>query len=84
MCATLLGNETAKLYFPSTVGSYWVYEDQDGNEFTRHAIEGEEISGEMYSGFSYDPELENWVDFNRHTVPYLYIIVDFRITWTFL
>lgn len=69
---TLQGNETAKLYFPSTVGSFWVYTDQDGNEFTRHAIEGEEIDGVYYDAFSYDPELEDWVDFNRHTVPYLY------------
>lgn len=74
--ATLRGNETAKLYFPSTVGSYWIYTDQDGNEFTRHAIEGEEIDGVFYNAFSYDPELEDWVDFNRHTVPYLYNVND--------
>ncbi|MYF98966.1 hypothetical protein F4212_07495 [Candidatus Poribacteria bacterium] len=69
---TLQGNETAQLYFPSTVGSFWVYTDQDGNEFVRHAIEGEEIDGVFYNAFSYNPELEDWVDFNRHTVPYLY------------
>lgn len=72
LCTTLRGNETLQLYFPSNVGSFWVYSDQDGNEFTRHAIEGEEISGVYYNAFSYDPELEDWVDFNRHTVPYLY------------
>ena len=30
-------------YFPNTLGSYWVYEDQDGNELTRRVIEDKEI-----------------------------------------
>ncbi len=76
LCTALRGNETLQLYFPSTVGSFWVYADQDGNEFVRHAIEGEEIDGTVYNAFSYNPELEDWVDFNRHTVPYLYNVND--------
>ena len=74
--ATLRGNETAKLYFPSTLDSYWVYVDQDGNELTRQVVEGEEISGVIYNGFSYDPELEDWLDFDRHFFPYLYHVGD--------
>lgn len=73
---TLRGNETAKLYFPSTLGSYWIYEDQNGNELTRQVVEGEEISGVTYSGFSYDPELEDWIEFDRHFVPYLFHVGD--------
>ncbi len=76
LSATLRGNETAKLYFPSTLGSYWVYEDQNGNELTRQVVDGEEISGVTYKGFSYDPELEDWIDFDRHFVPYLYHVGD--------
>lgn len=76
LSATLSGNETAKLYFPSTLGSFWVYEDQHGNELTRQVVEGEEISGETYNGFSYDPELEDWVDFDRHFMPYLFHVGD--------
>lgn len=76
LSATLSSNETAKLYFPSTLGSFWVYEDQNGNELTRQVVEGEEISGETYNGFSYDPELEDWVDFDRHFAPYLFHVGD--------
>lgn len=76
LSATLRSNETAKLYFPSTLGSYWVYEDQNGNELTREVVEGEEISGVTYNGFSYDPELEDWIDFDRHFAPYLYHVGD--------
>lgn len=34
LSVTLSGNETAKLYFPSTLGSFWVYQDENGNELT--------------------------------------------------
>ena len=72
LSANLNGNETAKLYFPSTLGSYWIYEDHDGNEITREIVDGEEISGVTYDGFSNDPEIEDWADFDRHTIPYLF------------
>lgn len=39
-------------------------------------MEGEEISGVTYHGFSYDPELEDWSDFDRHFVPYLFNVGD--------
>lgn len=73
---SLRGNDTAKLYYPSTLGSYWVYEDQDGNELTREVVEGEEISGVIYNGFSYDPEMEDWLNFERHFSPYLFNVGD--------
>ncbi len=80
-CATLIGNEPLQNYFPSTLGSFWVYEDQDGNELTRRAIEGEEIASVIYHGFSYEPELEDWADFNRYMFPSLYNVDEEWVTF---
>ena len=75
--STLLGNETAKKYFPSTLGSYWVYEDQDGNELTRKAVQGEEIAGETYHAFEYEPAFEeNWENYEYYVHPTLFKIDD--------
>ncbi len=76
----LMGNEPAKNYFPGTLGSFWVYEDQDGNEFTRRAVEGEEIAGKTYSAFSYEPELEDWTEYSPFISPSLYNVSDAGIT----
>ena len=76
----LLGNESTSKYFPSTLESFWVYEDQDGNEFTRRAIEDEEIAGKIYHAFSYEPELEDWVDYSYFLHPSLYQVSDAGIT----
>ncbi len=70
--ATLMGNEWANRYFPDTVGSSWTYEDQDGNELTRYAIEPEEVDGETYRAFSYEPTIDNWADFAYYVQPYFY------------
>lgn len=78
--ATLLGNETAKLYFPGALDSFWVYKDQDGNELTRYAIEAEEIDGKTFEAFSYDPELEDWAAYSPFIHPFLYQINDAGIT----
>ena len=74
--ATLMGNEWANRYFPDTVGSYWTYQDQDGNELTRYAVEPEEVDGETYRAFSYEPPIDNWADFKYHVQPYFYQISD--------
>lgn len=75
--ATLLGNETAKKYFPATLGSYWVYEDQDGNELTRKAVQGEEIAGETYHAFEYEPAFEeNWENYAYYVHPTLFKVED--------
>ena len=74
--ATLLGNETAKKYFPATLGSFWVYEDQDGNELTRRAVEGEEIAGETYHAFDYEPAFEKWENYEYYVHPTLFKIDD--------
>ena len=74
--ATLMGNESVSKYFPATVGSSWVYEDQDGNEMTRRAIEGEEIAGETYHAFEYDPAFENWEDYEYYVHPSLFKVDD--------
>ena len=78
--ATLMGNETAKTYFPGAFGSYWVYADQDGNELTRRADEGEEIAGETYNIFTYEPDIEDWANYAYHFVPSLYRVSDEKIT----
>ena len=70
--ATLMGNEWANYYFPDAPGNYWVYEDQNGDELTRYAIEPEEIDGEFYRAFSYEPALEDWADFEHYIHPYFY------------
>ena len=71
-----VGNEWANYYFPDAAGSYWTYEDQDGNELTRYAIEPEDIDGETYRAFSYDPALEDWSDFEHYIHPYFYQVGD--------
>ena len=77
---TLMGNETAETYFPGTFGSYWVYEDQDGNELTRTVDEGEEIAGETYNIFIYEPDIEDWTNYAYHFLPSLYRVNDESIT----
>lgn len=74
--AVSIGNEWANYYFPDTPGSYWTYEDQNGNEFTRYAIEPETIDGETYRAFSYEPALEDWADFEHYVQPYYYQVGD--------
>ena len=72
----LAGEKSASKYFPSTLDSFWVYEDQDGNELTRRAIEGEEIAGQTFAAFSYEPELEDWAKYSPFISPSLYKVSD--------
>ncbi len=72
----LLGDESSTKYFPDALDSYWIYEDQDENEFTRRAVEGEEIGDEVLSAFSYEPELENWQEYSCFLSPSLYKVND--------
>ena len=62
--------------FQSHSGGYWVYEDHNGDELTRYAIEPDEVDGETYRVFTYDPGLEDWVDFEHYIHPYYYQIGD--------
>ena len=77
---TLVADKSAIDYFPGTLDSFWVYEDQDGNELTRRAIEGEEIAGETFPAFSYEPELEDWTDYSCFIRPSLYKVSEAGIT----
>ena len=79
--ATLLGQEKKDAYFPHVPGSYWVYEDQDGNELTRSAVEKKEIEGEMYSSFNYKPTLEDSMDYDYHIHPNFYQVGEERVTF---
>ena len=77
---TLMANETAKTYFPGTFGSYWVYEDQSGNELTRTVDEGEEIAGETFNIFIYEPDIGDGANYAYHFFPSLYSVDDESIT----
>ena len=79
--ATLIANEGANGYFPHTLGSFWVYEDQDGNKLTRRAVEKKTIEGETYHAFSYEPALEDWADYDYHIHPHLYQVGEERVTF---
>ena len=79
--ATLLAQERENAYFPHVPGSYWVYEDQDGNELTRSAVEKKEIEGEMHSSFSYEPALKDWVNYAYHIHPNFYRMGEEKITF---
>ena len=79
--ATLIGKEKADTYFPHAIGSYWVYEDQDGNELTRRVIENKDIDGETYHAFSYEPTFEDWADYDYHIHPLLYQVGEERVTF---
>ena len=68
-------------YFPNTLGSHWVYEDQDGNELTRRVIEDKEIDGETYHAFNYEPALEDWTDYDYHIHPNFYQIGEEKVTF---
>ena len=72
--ATLIANEGSNDYFPHTLGSFWVYTDQDGNELTRRAIQKEKIEGETYHAFSYEPASEDWTDYEHYVHPNFYQI----------
>ena len=72
--AVLVGKEKADTYFPHAIGSFWVYEDQDGNELTRRAVAEEEIEGKTYHAFNYEPTLEDWTDYEHYVHPYFYQI----------
>ncbi len=77
---SVVGDKKAVNYFPSTIDSYWVYEDQDGNTLKRTVIEGEEIAGEIYNAFNYEPELKEWEHFIKYICPELFKINDKEIT----
>ena len=79
LSGTLIANEWANYYFPDTLSSYWTYENENGDEFTRYAIEPQDVDGEMHRAFSYDPALEDWADYDYHTHPYFYQVTD---DWT--
>ncbi len=82
LSTVLMGNAAETIqYFPETLGSYWVYEDQNGNELTRRVVEGKEIAGEMYHAFSYEPVLEDSANYAHHIHPNFYQIGKEKVTF---
>jgi len=70
--AMLVGKEGTDTYFPHAIGSSWVYEDADGNQFTRRAVKAEEIEGKTYRAFTYEPTVADWADYEYYLQPYFY------------
>lgn len=70
----LIAEKSVNDYFPHTSGSFWVYEDQDGNRLTRRAVEAKTIEGETYHAFNYEPTVEDWVDYEHYVHPNFYQI----------
>ena len=54
------------------LGSSWVYEDQDGNELTRYAVEEKDVEGETFRAFDYEPEIDDWEKYLYPVHPFLY------------
>ena len=73
---TLFGQKPATTYFPHSLESLWVYEDQDNNALGRRAVEGEEINGKLYQAFIYEPELEDKMAYSPFIYPTLYNVTD--------
>ncbi len=78
---TLAEEEGVNTYFPHALGSYWIYADQDGNEFTRLAVKKEKIEGKPYHAFSYEPTMVDWTDYDYHIHPNLYQIDEEWVTF---
>ena len=74
-------NEQSNDYFPHTLGSFWVYEDQDGNKLTRRAVEKKMIDGEAYYAFSYEPASEDWTNYEHYVHPNFYQIRESGIVF---
>ena len=70
----LIAEKAVNDYFPRTSGSFWVYEDQDGNRLTRRAVEEKTIEGETYHAFDYEPAVEDWTDYEHYVHPNFYQI----------
>lgn len=77
----LIANETATKYFPTSEGSFWVYEDQDGNEFKRTSIKKVIVGDEIYHAFEYEPTIDDWGKYNYLLQPYLYQVGEEWITF---
>lgn len=76
LSVTLLANEWATYYFPDKVGSSWVYEDHDGNELTRYAVEEKNVEGNTFRAFEYEPEIDDWEKYMYAMQPFLYQVGD--------
>ena len=59
----IFANESVNTYFSFPPGSYWVYEDQDGNELKREVDEDKVFPLQTFHAFSYEPALEEWYDY---------------------
>ncbi len=68
----ITASDTLTEFFPTTEGSFWVYVDQEGNEFTRTSTEQKNIAGEIFHTYSYEPVIEDWEKYNYLLHPFMY------------
>ena len=61
--------QNGQTYFPNTLNSFWVYEDQDGKELIRRVTESKIHDGRTYAGFKYEPELKESKDYTQFVYP---------------
>ncbi len=59
----IFANEPVNTYFSFPPGSFWVYEDQDGNELRRESDEDKVVPPQSFHAFSYEPAVEEWYDY---------------------
>ena len=77
----LSDKDRGDMYFPSSSESFWVYEDQDGNELTRRVTESKIDDSRTYAGFKFEPELKDSKDFIRFLHP---AFCHFGEDWVYL
>ncbi len=63
------GKEKGHQFFPSSSDNVWIYQDQDGNEYTRLAAASTLDDGKMYASFKVKPALKESKDFTRFLHP---------------
>ena len=70
--AVITANDTITEFFPTTEASYWVYIDQEGNEFKKTSTKQKNMTGTKYHTFNYEPAIEDWEKYNYLLHPILY------------
>ncbi len=81
------GKEKGHQFFPSSTDNVWIYQDQDGNEFTRQGDINKINDGKIYAGFTVEPALKESKDFIRFLHPaychfgedFVYLLVDEKL-----
>lgn len=77
----IFAKEPVKNYFSFSPGTYWVYEDQDGNELTREVDKDKVVPSQTFHAFNYEPAVEEWFDYLPHLQPSRFSVNDVGVTF---